>query len=204
MSPVKPTTSLTLAKRFRAANDWAVNNHYVGGWPTCYDGDALHGIATLNHEYEDYVGVRDVPIEELGNPPLDNTNSAYRLRLTSAHDYARQKDYAYGRPNFHQDDWSEWGGGIVCGTFLYRDGLADYQDTTTRDLGMTGDPGDFRSNPLEEWFWRLHLYATSNGYATGIPNGHYANYHGWVLGSYLFHSDKVTVHSVPVSELNFY
>jgi hypothetical protein len=116
MSPVKPTISLTLAKRFRAANDWAVNNQYVGGWPTCYDGDDVHGIATLNRKYEDHVDVRDVPIEELGNPPLDDTDRAYRLRLTSAHDYARRtKDptgtnYAYGRPNFHQADWSPWGG----------------------------------------------------------------------------------------------
>jgi hypothetical protein len=74
---------------------------------------------------------------------------------------------------------------------------------TTRDLDMAGDPED-RSNPLAEWFGRLHLYATGKGFATGIPNGHYANYHGWVIGSILFPRDTVTVHSVPVSELNFH
>lgn len=102
------------AARMRATQNYAVQNGYIGGFPTYHHIDKGQGIVCgtvlINRNGADW---RDVPIGELGNPPLDNI----KARMTSAYDYAINHGYIGGFPTFHHADY---GKGIVCGIILIK------------------------------------------------------------------------------------
>jgi hypothetical protein len=64
---------------------------------------------------------RDVPLAELGNPPLSDIGA--RFRATSA--YAVQHGFVGGFPTFFHADY---GHGIVCGTILLKATGAEWRD----------------------------------------------------------------------------
>jgi Domain of unknown function (DUF1929) len=181
-------------QRFRAVNDWLVPRGWKAGFPNCHqanygdDRGTVHGTLLMHATVADW---RDVFARDMSNP------SGYRLRLTAAHDYAINHGYDHGFPNFHQADYGQ---GLVYGTFFIKKGFTEWRDVPVTDLGMSGDP---TSRPMEEWFWRTHDYAVRNGFAAGMPNGHYAYYGRWVIGVHFFLPGSVEWRDVPGYQLSF-
>jgi hypothetical protein len=102
------------AARMRATQKYAVQNGYVGGFPTFHSFDHGKGIVCgtvlIGHGGADW---RNVPLSDLGNPPLDDI----RARMISANNYAVKNGYLSGFPTFDQADY---GKGIVCGIILIK------------------------------------------------------------------------------------
>jgi hypothetical protein len=65
--------------------------------------------------------LRDVPLTELGNPPLSDIGARFR----ATQDYATREGFVGGFPNFFHADH---GNGIVCGTILLKPGAAEWRD----------------------------------------------------------------------------
>ncbi len=110
------------AARMRATQNYAVQNGYIGGFPTYHHVDKGQGIVCgtvlITRNGADW---RDVPIGELGNPPLDNI----KARMTSADDYALNHGYIGGFPTFHHTDY---GNGIVCGIILIKKEYGEFKN----------------------------------------------------------------------------
>ncbi|MEP6700815.1 MAG: M12 family metallopeptidase [Bacteroidota bacterium] len=110
------------AARMRATQNYAVQNGYIGGFPTYHHVDNGKGIVCgtvlINSSAADW---RDVPIGELGDPPLDNI----KARMTSAHNYAVNHGYLGGFPTFHHADY---GKGIVCGIILIKKESGEFRN----------------------------------------------------------------------------
>ncbi len=111
--------------RMRATQNYAVRNGYIGGFPNFYQADYGKGIVCgtvlIGSGGADW---RDVPIAELGNPPLDDI----RARMTSAHDYAFRNGYLGGFPTFYHAETSS---GIVCGIVLIKKEAGEWRDVVT-------------------------------------------------------------------------
>jgi hypothetical protein len=71
---------------------------------------------------------RDVPLVELGNPPLDN----FFKRMRAADTYALANGYVGGFPTFYHADY---GRGIVCGTVLLNSASAQRRRVSVAELG---------------------------------------------------------------------
>lgn len=110
------------AARMRATQNYAVQNGYVGGFPTYHHIDYGKGIVCgtvlLGSAAADW---RDVPLSELGNPALDDIGA----RMRSANDYAARNGYLSGFPTFHHIDY---GKGIVCGIILIKRSAGEWRD----------------------------------------------------------------------------
>ncbi|WP_162631637.1 hypothetical protein [Burkholderia sp. JP2-270] len=109
-------------ERMRATNAYATKNGYIGGFPTYYHAQYSEGIVCgsvfLRGEGVEW---RDVPIADLGNPPLDDIGQRFR----ATQDYAKRYGFEGGFPNmFHAD----YGNGIVCGTLLLKAPAATRRD----------------------------------------------------------------------------
>jgi|SRR5215469_8343936 len=64
---------------------------------------------------------RDVPLIDLGNPPLNDIGARFR----GTQDYATRNGFVGGFPNFYNADY---GNGTVCGTVLLTPEAADWKD----------------------------------------------------------------------------
>lgn len=110
------------AARMRATQNYAVRNGFIGGFPTYHHADHGKGIVCgtvlIGPGHAEW---RDVPVAELGNPPLDDI----RARMTSANDYAFRNGYLGGFPTFYHADH---GGGIVCGIVLIKRSAGEWRD----------------------------------------------------------------------------
>jgi Astacin (Peptidase family M12A) len=106
---------------------------------------------------------QDVPLAELGNPPIDD----FAARMRATQNYAVRNGYVGGFPNFFHRDY---GKGIVCGTVLIGNGGADWRDVSLADLG---------NPPLDNISARMtsaNDYAVRNGYLGGFPTFYHADY----------------------------
>lgn len=110
------------AARMRATQTYAVSNGFIGGFPTFHQTDYGKGIVCgtvlIGSGGAEW---RDVPIAELGNPPLDDI----RARMTSANDYAFRNGFLGGFPTFYHADY---GRGIVCGIVLIKRSAGEWRD----------------------------------------------------------------------------
>lgn len=108
--------------RMRATQNYAVRNGFIGGFPTFYHADYGKGIVCgtvlIGPGGAEW---RDVPMAELGNPPLDDI----RARMTSANDYAFRHGFLGGFPTFYHADY---GKGIVCGIILIKKSAGEWRD----------------------------------------------------------------------------
>lgn len=108
--------------RFRATNDWAARNGYVGGFPNFHQADygngLVYGTLLLRSGAAEW---RDVRASDLGHPPGDDIGARFR----ATNDYATRNGFAAGFPNFHQADY---GSGLVYGTVLLRQGAVEWRD----------------------------------------------------------------------------
>lgn len=64
---------------------------------------------------------KDVPLTDLGNPPLNDIGARFR----GTQDYASRNGFVGGFPNFYSADY---GNGVVCGTVLLTPQAADWKD----------------------------------------------------------------------------
>ncbi len=108
-------------------------------------------------------GWQDIPLAELGNPPLDD----FAARMRATQNYAVRNGYVGGFPNFFHKDY---GKGIVCGTVLIGNGGAEWRDVSLVELG----------NPaLDNIAARMTTandYAFKNGYLGGFPTFYHTDY----------------------------
>lgn len=116
---------------------------------------------------------------------------AHRFRETS--DYAWAHRFLSGFPNFHEADYGQ---GVVYGTFLLGSDVADWRDLRAADLGSppAGDVGA-RFRATNDWAHR-------NGYLSGFPNFHQADYGaGTVYGSVLIKQGAAEWRDIPARDL---
>ncbi len=113
------------ANRMRITQNYANRNGYVGGFPT-YKHSVSGGITYCETVFlrKDAAEWRDVPVAELGNPPLDDIAA----RMRSAHDYATRNGFVGGYPTFYHADY---GKGIVCGIVLIKKSAGEWRDVVT-------------------------------------------------------------------------
>lgn len=110
------------AARMRATQKFAVKYGYIGGFPNYfhadYGGGVVCGTFLLTNKSAEW---RDVPLSELGNPPLNDIGA----RMRSANDYAFRNGYLGGFPTFYHTDY---GKGIVCGIILIKKEAGEWRD----------------------------------------------------------------------------
>ncbi|PIG94338.1 M12 family metallopeptidase [Gloeocapsopsis sp. IPPAS B-1203] len=121
-----PFNERSFDERFRDANDWAVNQGYVSGFPNFHQldpgGGVVFGVIALKPGTADSLSV---PVADLGNP---GTNEE---RFRKVNDWAVNQGYVSGFPNFHQLDP---GGGVVFGVIALKPGAADSLSVLGREL----------------------------------------------------------------------
>lgn len=123
------------AARMRATQDYAIQQGFAGGFPNFYHAKKYRyqGGFGWDSQFEPVtvcgtvlIGYssatwRDVPLVELGNPPLDDIGA----RFKATHDYAVKNGFLGGFPNFYHADY---GNGIVCGTLLIEKSAGEWRD----------------------------------------------------------------------------
>ncbi len=115
---------------------------------------------------------RDVPLTDLGNPPLDD----FGARMRAANTYAVNNGFRGGFPNFEHADY---GHGIVCGTILIKNDVSEF-----RDIPLVNAGGDL--NDIGARFTAVHEYAKLQGFVSGFPTMFDGDYgHGTVCGAVL-------------------
>ncbi len=126
--------------RMRATQEFATAHGFVGGFPTFHDADygdgTVCGTILFTQEAAEW---RDVPLEDLANPNLDD----FELRFRATQDYASAHGFVGGFPNFfhaRQEYIDVVLGGrrhrTVCGTILLRPAFAHWEDVVVgRDPG---------------------------------------------------------------------
>jgi hypothetical protein len=114
----------------RATNTYASANGFIGGFPAGFFGDAGQGTVCptilIRHETAEW---RDVYLDELGMPSLDDIEARFR----ASHDYAIAGGFVGGFPNlFHalvgDEPRPTRRRGIVCGTILIRRGFGEFRN----------------------------------------------------------------------------
>jgi hypothetical protein len=108
--------------RMRAAQLFATAYGFVGAFPNFFHTDFGRGIVCgtimLPATAAEW---RDVPLSEMGNPPLDDIGARFR----AANDYAVRNGFLGGYPNmFHAD----YGKGVVCGVILIKKEAGEWRD----------------------------------------------------------------------------
>jgi hypothetical protein len=110
------------AERMRVTQQYATRFGYVAAFPnffhTDYGSGVVCGTFFLTNKAAEW---RDVPLTELGNPPLDDIGA----RMRSANDYAFRNGFLGGFPTFFHADY---GKGIVCGIVLIKKEAGEWRD----------------------------------------------------------------------------
>jgi hypothetical protein len=113
------------------------------------------------------------------------------LRMVRINDYAGLNGFVGGFPNFHEADYGQ---GRVFGSVLLRPAAAEWRDVLASDLG---NPSSF-----EQRFTAVNDYAVANGYVSGFPNFHEADYgQGTVYGCILVPAASADWQDVPAATL---
>lgn len=111
--------------RMRAAQVYATENGFVGGFPTFEHADYGRGIVCgtvlLKKEAAEH---RDVPLNRLGGDIED-----FVKRFGETHNYAKELGFVGGFPNMFYADYPDKG--RVCGTILVKASVAEWQDIRT-------------------------------------------------------------------------
>lgn len=107
--------------RLRGTQEYATRQGFVGGFPNFFHADYGRGIVCGTILVtSDGAEWRDVLLTELGG----NLNDI-GARFRGVQDYAKRNGFVGGFPNmFHAD----YGNGIVCGTVLLKQNVAEWHD----------------------------------------------------------------------------
>jgi ABC-type transport system substrate-binding protein len=163
---------------FRNANSYASADGFIGAFPNFYSSGQpaypLCGTVFLKAPFAEW---KDVPLNELNNPNLDDLGNRFRETAN----YATRNGFIAGLPNFFHADY---GSGIVCGTILLKSDAAEWRDVPISELNNVG-LSDFAGR-----FRETASYATRNGFIAGFPNFFHADYgSGIVCGTILLKSN---------------
>jgi hypothetical protein len=116
------------AGRMRATNAYAARHGFIGGFPNYFHADYGAGIVCgtilLRAGHAEW---RDIPLSELGHPPLDDFEQRFRATQT----YAGNNGFVGGFPTlFHaSNQWTSLNGPVtVCGTILIRPAGGTWRD----------------------------------------------------------------------------
>jgi hypothetical protein len=171
-------------ERIRAVNNWASGQGYVSGFPNFHEADygTEFGTVLLKAEAADW---RDISAAELNFPP------SFDSRFRAVNDWASAHSYIGGFPNFHE---ANYGSGTVYGCVLIKRAAADWRDVPAAELGNPTSPED-RIRAVNDW-------AVRNGYVSGFPNFHEADYgNGTVYGCILLKHEAADWRDLRAAEL---
>lgn len=159
-----PAVSDAAMQAFRFRAQEATKQGFVGAYPNFYEARSGKDIVGGTIFLRSTVAIwQDVPLSELGNPPLNDFFA--RMRATAA--YATRNGFVGGFPNFFHADY---GKGTVCGTILISNAGAEWRDVPISELG---------NPPLDDIGARMRSandYAVKHGYLSGFPNFFHADY----------------------------
>jgi hypothetical protein len=150
----------------------------------------------LHHQYvptDPYIEQQLVNIiQRLIAPP---PGLAFEARFRAVNDWAVKRGYKGAFPNFHQAEYRD-GRGVVYGTILIKEGMADWKDIPAADLGHPRD-AEARFRAVNDW-------AGQRGYAGAFPNFHQAEYRdgrGVVYGTILLKKGAADWKDIPAADL---
>jgi hypothetical protein len=148
----------TVSARFRATHDFARRNGFMGGFPNFNFATGSRGTVFGSMLLRESVAAfRDVTATELGDPDEQDLGARFR----ACHVFARRNGFIGAFPNFFQ---AGEGPGLVYGTVLLREGVAEFRDVAAGELGNP-EPADISTR-----FRVTHDYARRNGFLAGYPN----------------------------------
>jgi LGFP repeat len=147
-----------ISARFRGTHDFARRHGFAGGFPNFHRADSPRGTVFGNLLLKDSVAeFRDVSATDLGSPAPEDLGARFR----AAHAFARRSGFIGALPNFFQ---AGEGPGLVYGTMLLRENVAEFRDVLADELGNP-DPNDIAGR-----FRATHDFARRNGFMAGFPN----------------------------------
>ena len=145
--------------RFRASQDYATRNGYVGAVPTFYvanlPSNIVYGALLIRKEAADW---KDVPVSALvgsGSPPPVE----FVARVQAVNAYAKQWGYACGFPTFLQNIANN---DYVYGTMLFKKGSVQIQEPSADDL-------EDQIDSVVPWFEAVQRFATGQNQPGGYP-----------------------------------
>ncbi|HTL09868.1 MAG TPA: hypothetical protein VL307_16455 [Chitinophagaceae bacterium] len=166
---------------FRA--DAATKEGFVGGFPNFYT--AVYGRSNVGGTIFMKPGcsvLREIPLKELNNPPLND----FIARFRAVNVYARDKAFVGGFPNFHDAEKIVAASSLpvnatldhhtsflertmVCGTVLIKPGCAEYHEVP---LAALGNP---ILSDIGARFRATQDYARNHGFVGGFPDFFHIN-----------------------------
>jgi hypothetical protein len=163
-----PSRQELAMQRFRHLAEVASREGFIGAFPNFYEAtyglDHVGGTIFVKPAVAEW---RDVPLAELGNPPLGDFGD--RMRAVNA--YASRNGFVGGFPNFFHAETSEVVSITgqrkritVCGTVLLNSNGAEWRDVPLSELGNPA------LDDFEARFRATQDYATRNGFVGGFPN----------------------------------
>lgn len=165
-------------ERFTSAQDYAAGLGYISGIPNFHQ--ANHGQGEVMGTFlfrENAVSWQDVPRSQLNGANRSNIPTLF----TEVTDWCRRNGAAGGYPNCHQTDY---GAGPVQGVVIFQSHAIEWRDVSRATLGNP------QLNDVGAMMRSAHDYAVANGFLTGIPTFHHADYgHGVVYGINLVKRD---------------
>lgn len=150
---------LTPEARFRAVNDYASRNGFLGAFPNfheaTYTQGKVFGMCLIKKEAGEW---RDVKASDLGNP------TKFEEFFRAVGDYANRNGFAGAFPNFYDANYSQ---GKVYGVVFLKKEFAEWRDIPVENLG--------NSPNSESRIRAINDYARSKGFISGFPNFHEAD-----------------------------
>jgi hypothetical protein len=179
-----------ISARFRGTHDFARRHGFAGGYPNFHRAGSPGGPIFGSLLLRDSVAVfRDVSAAELGHPDAQDVGARFR----AAHVFARQNGFIGAVPNFFE---AGEGAGLVYGTMLLREGVAEFRDVSAAELGnpdLADIAGRFRAT---------HDHARRQGFMAGFPNFFHADLPGGrVFGTLLIREQDVAFRDLDSHDL---
>ncbi|WP_084332069.1 thiol-activated cytolysin family protein [Runella limosa] len=140
--------------RFRAVNDYANRNGFLGAFPNFHEANYntghVYGVCLIRKEAGEW---RDVKATDLGNP------TRFEEFFRAVNDYAYRNGFVGGFANFYEATYTQ---GKVYGVILIKKSHAEWRDISANDLNNPTTP--------EARFRETQGYASANHFLSGFPN----------------------------------
>lgn len=167
-----------LQGRMRESMAYANRYGFGAGVPTFENGEKngqiVYGTILIPKRYVEF---KDIPQSELGNVDLNNFQERVRQSMT----WAANHGYVAGIPTFHH---ANHGGGMVCGTMLFKAGSVTFRDVKQSNLEKINQ----NEAGTAGWVRSVARYAGQMGWVGAFPTFHQTTYSdkGQVYGVVFF------------------